>query len=192
MVLFDKKYVYFLCEFDLKGKRGFFANDIGTLVNSVNGNFGVKDGLVKFHDAYFPFEDNNGSEWKFFYFDPNYEWKFLYKSGRKIQYREMSGSDWREVDDNHAWNEDYEYKLVLGEINKYEMLTHKQLAEWLARGNGQMYKGKAGFNYSQFIYQAIYDDCPVPVGHYVRKWGDTKWHNPTMDYCYPNENKEEA
>lgn len=196
MELFDKKYVHFLYDFNLHGKRGFFANDIGTLIRHVeNNSSAVKDAPVKFRDSFFPFEDNSGSEWKFFYFDPLYEWKWLYKSGKKIQYRELASVidvTWRDVDGSHVWDECYEYKMVLEEAEPSNMLTFIQLTEWLARGNGQVMSELRNLVFTSLGYDPKQDDLESPDGWLVRRWGDTEWHKPTMDYCYPNENKEEA
>lgn len=183
--LFDKRFVYYMWDESLIGKEGFFSDSIRGLIIGVNGNNGVR-GVVLEESSEInrEFTSVNKSMWKFFYYDPLYYYKWQYYKGRKVQYK--FSDRWFDVNKDCAWKEDFEYRVIVEEDKKCpSRLTYKQLAKWLARGNGQMYKGKTGFNYNQLIYKEIYDDCPTPVGYYVRKWDDTEWHEPTTDYCFP-------
>lgn len=64
-------------------------------------------------------------------------------------------------------------------------VTSRELAKWLAQGNGEwcMKNGTgqigANTNYGYGIYE---ENQNVTDGVLVRKWEDTEWHEPTVDY----------
>ena len=61
--------------------------------------------------------------------------------------------------------------------------TNRELSKWLAQGNGELQIRSAvcgvssshGYDLTRENYQVA--DCFL-----VRKWDDTKWHEPTIDY----------
>lgn len=64
--------------------------------------------------------------------------------------------------------------------------TYKELARWVAKGEGVWTWG--GTTSAQSVFTELtfieYDwDEPVPKNAYlIRKWDDTGWHEPTRDY----------
>lgn len=62
-----------------------------------------------------------------------------------------------------------------------ELATNLQLAEWLAKGNGQMQHKNGGFAYS-CIACKLKKEQELAESCLVRKWGDTEWHEPTLEY----------
>lgn len=68
-----------------------------------------------------------------------------------------------------------------------ELLTNRELAEWLAKGNGEYNTG----NYSgwrttiqiNFVYMDNEWSNKVDGDIRVRKWEDEEWHRPTYEYC---------
>ena len=63
--------------------------------------------------------------------------------------------------------------------------TNRELAKWLAQGNGQCEHHTCDNDrgvpntYWEYISSDDYEDFR---GLYVRKWDDTEWHEPTVDY----------
>lgn len=71
--LFDKRFVHFMWEDELEGKEGFFADDICELTNCVLSGVMHYAKVRKSLSPAFPFKDENGNDWLFFYYDPNKE-----------------------------------------------------------------------------------------------------------------------
>lgn len=63
-----------------------------------------------------------------------------------------------------------------------QRMTNRQLAEWLAKGNGQYTLGRDDPK-THFEYNIELDDEEVDVGYIVviRSWGSDKWVSPTVD-----------
>ena len=69
--LFNKKYVYFMWEDELEGKEGFFGDGIEDLKVDVNNN-SCKAKTSESMCSNTPFhDDKSGSDWVFFYYDPD-------------------------------------------------------------------------------------------------------------------------
>lgn len=66
---------------------------------------------------------------------------------------------------------------------KPRFATRRELARWLAQGNGQ----RTATNYSDvysdmWVYPKNFDNKPVDKDVLVRKWDDEEWHEATIDY----------
>lgn len=69
-------------------------------------------------------------------------------------------------------------------------ITNKELAEWLAEGNGEW---KHEPSHSEKVYDFYWfdpkdADKKITINEegqriVVRKYGDSEWHSPTYDYC---------
>ena len=60
--------------------------------------------------------------------------------------------------------------------------TNRELAKWLALGNGQIqFRGSIPI-WIQFFYDIGHDDYPCSKYITARKWGDKEWHEPTLEY----------
>lgn len=63
--------------------------------------------------------------------------------------------------------------------------TSRELAKWLATGNGEWCMkngtGRIGAN-TNYRYSEYEENKDVVDGILVRKWDDTEWHEPTDDY----------
>lgn len=63
--------------------------------------------------------------------------------------------------------------------------TSRELAKWLAQGNGEWCMkngtGQIGAN-TNYGYSKYEENQNVTDGILVRKWEDTEWHEPTVDY----------
>ena len=62
-----------------------------------------------------------------------------------------------------------------------ELATNRELAKWLAHGNGQ-YKVSGGKIWTEHPYDVGQDDDACSNFIKVRKWGDKEWHEPTREY----------
>ena len=72
--------------------------------------------------------------------------------------------------------------------------TYRELAKWLAQGNGEFTEGievsgKGPFTKTTNYYDASLSNSPVNAAAKVRKWEDTEWHEPTVDYMGIEEDK---
>jgi len=101
--LYDPKFVHFEWSEDLKGKKGFFASDIGTIKKELHYKGPCMMGtLLHYSDNearpfVVKFQGGTG-EWRFFYYDPNYEVKWAYfKEKKPIQIRRDSTDEWKDI-----------------------------------------------------------------------------------------------
>lgn len=77
--------------------------------------------------------------------------------------------------ENSAWRHCAEIPEVLA--------TNRELARWLAEGNGEMRKDASMATvYSFLSYDNLLANNPVCAYIEVRKWDDTEWHKPTREY----------
>ena len=90
-----------------------------------------------------------------------------------------------------CWNCNMAHCAEIPEISKEpkpRRATNRELAKWLAHGNGEKsYAFADGSGYSvscDFIYDLTEENRPLPEHDrlLVRKWDDTEWHEPTADY----------
>lgn len=109
MELFDKEFVYFMWDDELRGKECFYDDDIAELMQSVNENKTDFKGCLEPNTTItYPFLEGKTC-WRFAYYDPNYECKVAYSEGKKIQHRRKGEKDWYES--TPAWDPRYEYRI---------------------------------------------------------------------------------
>lgn len=68
-------------------------------------------------------------------------------------------------------------------------ITYRELAEWLAKGNGEWKHepSHSGTVYTTFKYLEERADWPIVINEdnqiiLVRRFGEKEWHSPTKDY----------
>lgn len=67
-------------------------------------------------------------------------------------------------------------------------MTNRQLAEWLAMGNGEKKRldeyEKEGVVFAsiEFTYELGDANRPVDECYFIRRWKETEWHEPTVDF----------
>lgn len=78
----------------------------------------------------------------------------------------------------------YEYCAEIPEKPAPRRATYREFAKWLAQGNGEMCSEDDGANlaYNNYDYDIDYEDEFVKDIIKVRKWDDTEWHEPTVEY----------
>ena len=91
------------------------------------------------------------------------------------------------VTDHTTWL----HMALLPDSPKPRRATNRELARWLAQGNGELVVSRSSDAISSdFLYHGIDSEKPVDDTIVVRKWSDTEWHEPTVDYLFGETNKE--
>ena len=88
-------------------------------------------------------------------------------------YAIVSRRDFRVICENSTWKH-------CAEIPEPKLATHRELARWLAEGKGQYRRILT--TASTFTYANEDENNSVNELLAVRKWDDTEWHKPTMEY----------
>jgi hypothetical protein len=95
-----------------------------------------------------------------------------------------------------AKSSNFQYRVVINDCSFYphcallpdppkpRRATNRELARWLAQGNGEYTNPKSDYynNYSSFSYKECDKDNEIYANFKVRRWEDTEWHEPTVDY----------
>ena len=72
---------------------------------------------------------------------------------------------------------------LLPDPPKPRRATNRELARWLAMGNGERIDKNCKYvEGASFSYKLHEQNCEVDECYMVRKWSDTEWHEPTVDY----------
>ena len=61
--------------------------------------------------------------------------------------------------------------------------TNRELSRWLAQGNGECLGSQDDAD-TAWNYPMECSNVPLREGAKVRKWSDTEWHEPTVDYLF--------
>lgn len=117
MELFDKKFVHFMWDDELEGKKCFVGNSVDFLMSAVEHNDKARMPYVT-KSSYTPpfamvgFEDTEDGAFTFAYYDPNYDVKWAYyKEGKKVQTRyPRELNEWDDVD-TPLWRDNIEYRI---------------------------------------------------------------------------------
>lgn len=78
----------------------------------------------------------------------------------------------------------YMHCAKIPEEPKSRRVTKRELAKWLANGNGEYTPDKSvrGYTYTTYQYYRWEENAPIDDDFSVRKWDDTAWHEPTAAY----------
>lgn len=68
------------------------------------------------------------------------------------------------------------------ELKPRTIATNRELAEWCAKGNGQIHYVGAANVHTFYSYHNEDDNSLVTKDIRVRRFGDEDWHEPTLDY----------
>lgn len=66
------------------------------------------------------------------------------------------------------------------EFTGHELVTYRELAHWLAKGNGEVKNADTICPNWNYFYDL--ENCIVRDSLYVRKWDETEWRKPTREY----------
>lgn len=177
MELFDKRFVHFMWDDELNGKVCFVSDAIGLLKKYVDNSMKELYGQVRLNNDEFtkdsyPFSFNNGlnteadgdvwTEYKFAYYDPNYEVKKAFNEGKKIQVHCANGT-WRDCDEP-KWLDDCMYRV---KPDKEKWIAY------LARGNdGSCYLSACTDSYWKAVQKEFGAKTKLFIGTHdeVDKW----------------------
>lgn len=59
-------------------------------------------------------------------------------------------------------------------------MTNKELAEWLAKGNGQFKNGNFGSIKTVLVYTPREENTMVDNTCLIRAWNEDTWHEPLI------------
>lgn len=125
MELFDPKFVYFMWDENLRYKKGLVHDNIEVIkriVNSYDGNTDVIDYSKNDEN---PFkEEGCNTEYKFAYYDPNYECKIAYNEGKQIQAKLNGFEDKNWIDVKQpTWEGNLIFRIKPKENKKYWIIA---------------------------------------------------------------------
>lgn len=66
-------------------------------------------------------------------------------------------------------------------VKKTRRMTIRELAEWLAKGNGQLKEGDFGSIKTELIYYGLDENAPVDNNCLIRGWNEDTWHEPMIE-----------
>lgn len=188
MPKFEKQFVHFMWDSELVGKECFVADDIDSLIHAFNAGAMCMHEVIDSHDGCYPFALREGGHYRFAYYDPNYECKKACEEGRKIQIS-GDGETWVDWEDDGVgipdWNGIFLFR-VKSEETKSRRMCYRELAEWLAKGNGQVSYNDGSIATEVCVesgssYFESKDKAEVPVGYRIRRWGSDVWIEPAVD-----------
>lgn len=185
MKLFDRKYLHCMWSEKIDGKKCLLSDNLSDLIKDVNNGTAFDPevilacGHVKRSDGVHIMAVD-GTTWTYAYFDPNYECKVAYIKGMTVQVR-MADGHW-EDNPYPRWCDNDEYRVKLEEPVKPKRMTYRQLAEWLAKGNGQYTPllNKC-FISSSMDYDCKLDNDELIEGYKIRYWCSDEWIEPTYE-----------
>ena len=64
---------------------------------------------------------------------------------------------------------------------KPQLMTHRQLAEWIAKGNGEYSSTSYNHAFSSYDYTKEHENDPVSDKVLIRPWDSEEWVIPTVD-----------
>lgn len=73
------------------------------------------------------------------------------------------------------------YQFIREIIEEPQLMTNRQLAEWLARGNGECTGKDSSLALTKYNYFKSGQNDPVPYSFRIRTWDSEEWILPTVD-----------
>jgi hypothetical protein len=75
----------------------------------------------------------------------------------------------------------WKHCAILPDPPKPRRATNRELSRWLAQGNGECLGSQDDAD-TAWNYPMESSNAPLREGAKVRKWSDTEWHDPTVEY----------
>ena len=91
-------------------------------------------------------------------------------------YAIVSRKDFPVICENSTW----QYCAEIPKVHELELITYRELARWLAEGNGEVMW--ANNVLSNWNYSTDEENKALDESLSVRKWDETEWHKPTREY----------
>ena len=77
-------------------------------------------------------------------------------------------------------NSNWRHCAEIPKVPELELVTYRELARWLAEGNGEVMWADTVL--SNWNYSTDEESKALDKSFSVRKWDDTEWHEPTLEY----------
>lgn len=180
MPKFETKYIHVKWSDELNGKHVFFADHSLYLKERVENNDIRYYKEVTRGGSYLPFRTRYTEEcWKFCYYDPYYDLKVALEQGKVIQ---VDTSEWKDLL-FPFWDLNPErYRIKPEEPDESKPVTNRELARWLAHGNGELFFPEVERCCTNFNYDDDKRNKPIDTRFLVIKWEDEEWVKPTRGY----------
>ena len=190
--IFDSKFVHFMWDKSLEGKEGFVASTIKWIINCVENDVRINhwQKLEESRSTDLPFHSITGMDYGFAYYDPLYEVKWAWKQGKQIQVRSKGSTrnEWMNMDPI-GWFDTYEYRVkpVVVELEEQEepkkkrRMTNRELAKWIAEGNGLARFMPTGITGIDYTYRSNEEDASVSDTWKICGWDEKEWHVPEVE-----------
>ena len=91
-------------------------------------------------------------------------------------YAITSRKDFPVICENSTWR----HCAEIPKVTESELVTYRELARWLAEGNGEVMWSNAV--HTDWGYMTDEENKALDESLSVRKWDDTQWHKPTREY----------
>ena len=91
-------------------------------------------------------------------------------------YAIVNRKDFPVICENSTW----QHCAEIPEAPEQKPVTHRELARWVAEGNGEIKNDKSVC--PNWNYWVENENKAISDRLLVRKWDDTEWHKPTREY----------
>lgn len=188
---FEKEFVHFIWDDKLANRRVFIGDNIERLVKALDQDHEriyVRDS----GDLMFPFKSVNHpyESYRFVYYDPLYDIKKAHEDGRAIEIRDLISGQWY-TSSKPVFLPDRagDYRIK----DDSDKVTNRELAMWLALGNGEYKFVNEASNlvHHSYSYREDNSDKALSDDVRIRKWDSLDWHLPTKSYMRIWEEKDE-
>ena len=75
----------------------------------------------------------------------------------------------------------YGFQFIREIIEEPQLMTDRQLSEWIVKGNGVYSYEDSDFAYTNYAYNKSRPDAPVSDSIFIRSWDSEEWVLPTVD-----------
>ncbi len=101
-----------------------------------------------------------------------------WEDGKQIQFESLPGK-WSNLV-NPERSDKYAYRIKPEEL-KSRSMTYRELAEWLAKGNGQCKTYTVATTHLAYGFIDEKDNSELPEEYKIRRWNSNEWIEPTVD-----------
>lgn len=82
---------------------------------------------------------------------------------------------------NHYFIDVVDFSKIDANAKKTRRMTHRELANWLSKGNGEWTNAGNRTVYQRFDYDVERENEAVSEHIKIRRWDETKWHAPLIE-----------
>lgn len=82
---------------------------------------------------------------------------------------------------NHHFIDVVDFSKIDANAKKTRRMTHRELANWLSKGNGEWTNAGNRTAYQRFDYDVEREDETISEHIKIRTWDETKWREPLIE-----------